>query len=228
VGMEDLLQENIDKIKRDTEDIIQKDNIEELLKNNSVEFEYRAEKFRIKKPSFEQKLKVNQEKIKKYISMLKDNEILLEKDLILLYEKRGVSIKELDDKFNALKNQKNDYAKKLGKALAEKKSNDECEPFVKEIKILDEELKDIIIKKSVLLDSSLESQLNVYVYTYLGYLITEKYVKGKDLGEGNKEPDLEWVNAWSSYSDFIKEDEDLVNIIVWYTTFFSKDEIPLL
>ena len=222
---EQQINEAVDKIKKDTETLIQSENISSLVKNNFMEFEYEKRKYRIKKPSFEQKQITNQERVKKFVGMLKDSTMIMETDLIKLYESRGISIKELDDKFNTLKKQREDYAMKLGKAFEEKRTTEDLEVFRKEIEKILSEQNEVIMRKSVLLDSSIESQINVFVYTYLAYLITEIYVYGKDLSDGNKEPDLGWQKAWANYDDFLKEDEELVNKVVWYSTLLSRNEI---
>jgi len=224
--MEELqLNETIEKIKKESNELLQSANISELIKNNVIEFDYLDRKYRIKKPTFEQKQKTNQERMKKFIMMLKDPTFIMEADLIKLYESRGISIKELDDNFNVLKKQREDYALKLGKALEDRVATEELEIFRKEIETIIASQSEIVMRKSILLDSSLESQINIFVYTYMAYMITEIYIKGKDLGEGNKEPDLGWQKAWANYDDFLKEDEELVNKTVWYSTLITRNEV---
>jgi len=224
---EQQIVEKVEKIKKESDELMQTDNVAELVKNNVLEFEYLNKKYRINKPTFEQKQQVNQERMKKFVVMLKDPTLVMEADLIKLYESRGISIKELDDKFNLLKKQREDYAMKLGKALEDKRPTEELEVFKKEIEKVIVDQSEIIMRKSILLDASLESQINVFVYTYLAYLIAEVYVHGKDLGNGNKEPDSGWQKAWVNYDDFLKEDEELVNKVVWYSTLISKNEVNL-
>jgi len=212
---EQQIVEKVEKIKKESDELMQTDNVAELVKNNVLEFEYLNKKYRINKPTFEQKQQVNQERMKKFVIMLKDPTLVMEADLIKLYESRGISIKELDDKFNLLKKQREDYAMKLGKALEDKRPTEELEVFKKEIEKVIVDQSEIIMRKSILLDASLESQINVFVYTYLAYLIAEIKV-----GE-------EWQKAWANYDDFLKEDEELVNKVVWYSTLISKNEVNL-
>ena len=42
-------------------------------------------------------------------------------------------------------------------------------------------------------------------------MVTEKLVKGKDLGEGKKEEDR-WVRVWDSYDKLTDADEELINM----------------
>lgn len=211
--MEDNLEVKIEQIKKDTEDIVQADFINEMIKNNYIEFEVNNVKYRANKPSFKDKQKANQEKTKKFIAMLKDSEAMLEVDLIKLYATRGISIAELDDEFAVLKKQKEDLSLKLGQALTEGKPKEELDVFKKEIDFIVGKQSDLMIKKSVLLDASLESQLMVFIYTYLGYLVTQKLENDK------------WVTAWATYDDFLKEEESVVNKVVWYSSLLTKNEV---
>jgi|WetSurSiteA1Bulk_404760.scaffolds.fasta_scaffold01837_5 hypothetical protein len=208
---EQQIQDAENKIKKETEEIIQKNNAEELIKDNKIEFTYKDIKYRVKKASFEQKQIVGRERMKKYVSMLKNPDFLLESDLIKLYEQRGISIKELDNRFAILKKSKDDYSLKLGAALAESKDEKELEVYRKEIETIVAEQNEIVLRKTILLESSIEAQLNVFVYTYLASLITEKFETG-------------WILSWNSYDDFIKMEDGLVNTVTWYSTLINRDE----
>lgn len=218
---EKVIVEQTEKIKKDTEELMQRENINSLIKNNIVEFKFKDILYRVKKPSFEQKYQVNKVRMSKYIEMLKDKNNLLEEDLIKLYESRGISIKELDIKFNTLNKQREDLAEKLGKALADKKPENELEVFTKEITRIISEQSELIARKTVLLDSSIEAQINVFIYTYLAFIITERFFpEGKEEGK--------WDRPWNSYQEFLNEEEDLVNTVVWYTATVAKSEIPTM
>lgn len=221
----DNIEESIEKIKKETADIETQTQTEDMIKDNKVNFEFEGIKYRVNRPTFEQKQIVNKERMKKFVFMLKDPEMLLEKDLIALYETRGINIKELDDLFNVAQKRREDLGEKLGKALVDKKDTAELEIYKKEIEKIIVEQNEILMRKSALLDSSIESQINVFVYTYLAYLTTDKYVHGADLGEGNKEPDPGWQLAWNSYDEFLKQPEGLVNKATWLATYVNKVDV---
>ena len=212
------IQDAIAKIKKDTQEIINVEQVKDLLKDNIKEFEHAGIKYRTQKPNFEQRYEVNNEQSKKYIEMLKDPAYALEADLIKIYKDRGIDIPELDVKFTNIQKEKEEVDKKLGKALEDKLPNTDCELLAAEIKKLQEEQQTVMMEKAVLLTDSLESKLNVYSYTYLSYLITEK-----NISEDPEKPN--WTKPWKDYDEFIKEDESLVNILVWFTMFVARDEI---
>jgi len=211
-------KERVEKVKKETEKLINMDQVKELIKNNVKEFEHGGIKYRTKKPNFEQKYTVNNEQSKKYIEMLKDTAYALESDLIKIYKDRGIDIEGLDTRFQNIQKEKEEIDKKLGKALEDKLPESDCEILAEEIKKLQAEQQTVMMEKSVLLNDSLESKLNVYSYTYLAYLITEK-----NISEDPEKPN--WIKPWKNYDEFIKEDESLVNVLVWFTMFVARDEI---
>lgn len=213
------MQEQIDKIKEETKEINNTDQIAELIKNNAIEFNYEGIRYRVTKPSFAQKQEVNDQRIKKYVQLLKDTDKLLEKDLIEIYKKRGIDILELDNTYDALSVKRKDLSARLGKAIVENKSQPELDAFKKEIDSIASEMQELMVRKTVYLDSSLESQLNIYVYTYLAYVLAEKETRP---AEGQ----VVWVKAWESYDQFLNEKETLVNLTVWYATLVGRNEVP--
>ncbi len=224
---EEKMQESIAHVKEQTNDIINSDLVETILKDNKAEFEVNGNRYRVSKPTFHQKLEANKARQKKYIELIKSQDNLFEKELTEIYLTRGIDIADMSKRFDTLEAQKKDISIKLGKAIAENDSQEKLEALKTEIeKILDTQ-QDIILRKAILLDSAIESQINVFTYTYLSFLVTEKYIKGKDLGEGNKEPDLGWNKAWDSYDTFLNEDEQIVNQVVWYASLIAKNELPI-
>jgi len=212
---ENTLQDKVEKIKQDTAELDGQIETEKLLSDNSSEFDLEGVVYRVNKPSFEQKQTVNKERMKKLVSLLKDQEQLLEKDLIALYESRGISIAELDTSLDALRKRREDFAEKLGKGLVEKRDEKDLEIYKKEIEKVIVEQDALLMQKSALLDSSIESQINVFVYTYLAYLTLEKRVEE------------DWVKAFDTYENFLKSDETLVNKATWVTTFVNRTEVPV-
>lgn len=210
------IEEKIEKIKKETADIILEDAVEDLIKDNIVEYEYKGSKYRAVKPTFKQKMLANQQRAKKFIEMIKDPSCVLENDLIKQYGARGISIQEMDDKFNTLRIKREDLQWKLGKALEDGKPREELEIFKKEIENLLTEQTQIVMTKATLLDSSIESQLNVYIFTYLAAMITEKCVDGQ------------WLQAWPDYEALINQHEELVNRVVYYASVVSKSDLPVM
>jgi len=221
------INKDIAKIKDSVKDIVDVDAIEDLIKNNEIEFEYKEIQYKVKKPTFKQKQETNEKRISKYTELLKDPNMLLENDLIDLYKKRGIDINEMNKQYDSIGKEMDSYMFRLGKAIKEKKPNKDLEIFKTELNKLHSQQQEINMKKAVLLDTSIQSQVNIYIYTYLAFLVLEKLEKGKDLGKGNKEQD-KWVKAFDKYDTFINQAEPLVNTAVYYVSLISKNELPLL
>ncbi len=219
---EKIREDKLKNIENGLKDIMDVDYVSSLVEKNEIEFEYKNMKYKVSRPSFRCKQDVNEKKMVKYIELLKmktssgEFQYKTEEDLIKLYKERGKDIEEINNRIDNLDKQKNDYMFKLGKLLKEGKTSDELEVMKKEINVIYDEQKQLVMEKSMLLESSLESQINVYVYTYMGYICTEKYIDDK------------WIKSWNTYEEFLEEDEYLVNKVVFYISLLSRSQIPEL
>lgn len=226
-------KERENKIEEIKKDIQEKSNLilmEELLKKNEYEFDYKGIKYKVKKPTFGEKQEAYQKRIEKEISMLqsKDSQgnyqYKSRNDLIKIHKERGVDVEELTTKFISLEKKKEDLNIKLGKALKEKKPENELQIYHDEIENINRIQQDLTFKKARLLELSIENQLDVFTYSYLTYLITEKEIKGKDLGDGNKEAN-KWVRAWNSYEEFQNSPESVVNQVSYFAVIIVQNEV---
>jgi len=205
---EKKIQEKLSELKKNIDQTF----VEELLANNEKEFEYKGVAYRIRRPTFKERQEAYQKRNEKFVELLKNDKYLLEEDLKKLYKQRGVDIDELDKKISLLQKQRNDLNLKLGKALEEKKSEPELKIYRDEIEKINEQIELLSIKKTNLLEYSIERQTFIFLYTYLTYLITEK-----------KENDT-WVKAWNSFEEFQNCSEDLVNLVSFYAAaMFQQD-----
>jgi hypothetical protein len=200
------------EIKKEVKKQLDVNLVEKLLGNNEIEFEYKKEKYKVRKPTYKERQDSYQRKIVKYneLLQLKDEngnyKYKIQDDLTAIYKERGIDIEEMDNKFLVLETKINNYKEKLGKALKEKKSDNELKIFRDEITNLLEQQKKISVKKNSLLESSLENQVLIYLYNYLTFLVTEKLKKDK------------WVKVWNSFEDFLNEEEQLINTASFYAS----------
>lgn len=207
------ITKSVEEMAEKVKDIINMDEIESLVQKNIIDFKIKDIEYRIKKPTFEQKSELNSKRLKKYIELLKDDTNLLEEDLIKIYQKRGIDIRGMQKEVEAIDKKKKNLQFDLGKALKDKEPDNRLKSMRDEIDVLRQEQEKLLMKVATLLDASIESQMNIFVITYLGYEITEKK-------EGEN-----WVKAWKSYDDFIKEEDDVINHVTWYTSILSKSDI---
>ncbi len=202
-------------IKKKLNEIIQSDAIEDFLKTDEFKFDYKDIDYRMKKPTYKMKQEAYKERIIKYSRLLKEkNEdgsftYSVEEDLIKAYKERNIDIPQMNRRLDKLCNDKEKLMMKLGEGLSKKASVPELDLYRKEIEKILLEIQDISLKKTGLLEFSIENQVLLYFYAYLTYLMAEKLIKGKDLGEGKKESD-KWVRVWSKYEEYENEQEDLI------------------
>ncbi len=208
------------ELRKKVSEMVDLGKVEELLGSNKLEFTIKEQRYRVLNPTFRQKQIINEKRIEKYQELLQAKtetgvfRYKTEDDLIKLYKERGIDIKEMDKQFDAIEKKKNDLLFQLGQLIKDKKSEDDLKVLRNEIQSLYESQQEIYMKKAVLLDSSLETQVNIYVYTYLAFLITEKSVNG------------EWVKAWNTYEEFLNCEEQIINTTVQYSSLLSRSETP--
>jgi len=208
------VDEDVAKMKKQVNEIIDLDMVENLLGNNQLTFEYNSVHYRVNRPSFKQKQLANEKRIQKYTELIQKDDYLMEKDLRKIYKKRGMDIEELEKQFDLMEKNKEKYMYQLGDMIKQKKPENELKVIRDEIqKIWDEQQKKTM-EKAVLLEASIENQTLTYIYSYLTFLITEKK-------EGEK-----WVPAWNSYDAFMNSPEKIVNMAVFHASLVSKNELP--
>lgn len=208
-------QEKIDIIKEQINKVMDADLLEKVIQDNKLEFTQDNVTYRVTVPSYEQKQVANEKRLAKYLELLKNPNIVMEEELRKLYKAKGVDIDAMDKQFNALGKKKEDYMYKLGAGLKEKKADAELQIYKDEIEKITREQQEVAIKKTTLLEYSLEHQIMIYVYAYLTYLIAEKKVEEK------------WVPVWESYESFMKDKTLLVNTVTFYASLLISNELSI-
>jgi hypothetical protein len=207
------------KLLEDLQRGIENNIIEEAVRDNKVSFDYKDSKYRVHRPTFKDKQDAYKEKARKHIEFLKSGEYETEESLKKILKSRGVDISEIDTKTNDLMLKRNDIFMKMGEMIKEKRDEKDLLPFKDELEKINSEIGTLGIKKYQHLEYSLENQINVYSYLYMTYLVSEKMF----IDETTKEE--KYVKCWNSYSDFEKENEELVNKCALYTSLFVQGEV---
>jgi len=203
--MEERLKD-AEKIVKDMEKENELSRVGELIKDNRIIFDYKDKKYRVRLLNLKEKEELDQLRRKKFGQLMKDKDILLEKDLINQYKERGVNIEELDDQLKKLNAEELDFQIKLGESI----SKNEIESILKNYK---EQIEDLRIKKQILntqknllLEFSLENSLLNYVAQVITYLSLEEQKEDK------------WQRMFDSLDSFqTYEDEGLINIAGSYS-----------
>lgn len=207
------VEKEINDLQSKIKNMLEIDKLSEMIVNNMIEFEHKGTHYRSGKPTFKQKQEANEKRIVKFSELMKDEKYMMEDTLITLYKNKGVDIKDIDLKLVGLEKQRQDYLFKLGQAIKENKENAELNTYKEEIQKVNLQYQELTMKRTIYMDVSLESNVNVFVYTYLAYLTVEK-----------KENET-WIKAWSTYDDFMNCEESLINLAVFYASFLSRIEL---
>ena len=113
----------------------------------------------------------------------------------------------------------NQFQEKLGKELKENQSPKQLKYYKEEIEKLRAEVNDIINKKTVLLEFTIENQLLVYIYNYFTHLVTEKKIVNKETEE------VTWKRVWNTFDEFLNADEILIGTANTYLTILMSEQI---
>lgn len=213
--MENLTEEQkkeleIKEVKDKITEILNLGEVEDLIKSNEKIFEENGIRYRVKKPNSKQKQEAYQKKIEKFIELLRNDKFTLEKDLKALYLKRGIDIDGITQKIRNIMISRDDLMFKLGEAIKEKAGIPDLETLKKEIQSLNEQIQDLSVEKTKLLEFSIEQQVMIYTYSYLTFLIGEKK-------EGE-----EWVRIWNTWEEFEDDKDKVANKISYFVTLMSS------
>jgi hypothetical protein len=203
--MEDRM-EQAKKIVEDMEKETELSRVEELIKDNKITFDYKDKKYRVRLLNLSEKEELDLLRRKKFGQLLKDKDVLLEKDLIIQYKERGMDIAELDEQIKKLNAEDFDLQIKLGEAI----SKNEPETILTNYKDQIEELrikKQIIrTQKTLQLELSLENALLNYIAQVITYLSLDE------------KKDDKWQRMFQTLEAFqTYEDEELINRAASYS-----------
>jgi len=207
---ETTIKEVQDKLK----DILNLNEMENLIKSNEIEFDYKDTKYRVKKPTFSQKQEAYKKRVEKFTELIQDPKYILESDLKITYLKRNVDIDAMTREMLELIQKRDKLMVELGGVIKDKGTESELKQYKEEIEKLNNQIQILNIKKSSYLEFSLENQVMIYTYSYMTYLLSEKLVEDK------------WVKVWATYQDFENDKEGIVNKLSYYTTLiFGVEEL---
>ena len=188
--------------------------MEEGLKDNQMEFEFEGQRYRVVKPSFKHKQEVYNKQSEKFFELLNDSKYQLEDILIKKLKDKGVDLEEMERQIRTIDVKKSDLMFKLGEMIKENKGSEaDRSTLERSIRDYTEEQQVIVLKRAKYLEYSIENQCTVFSYTYLGYVITEKFV------------DDNWVKAFASYDEMLASDERLVNGISLRAVLIGQNEL---
>jgi len=207
IKKEQIHDEEVKKILDEMQEEYLIDKTYELIKDNKIEFEYDDKSYRVRLLNAKEKDELDMIRRKRFGQLLKDQDILLEKDLIIAYQERGINIEGIDEDIKKLNAQIDDQNYKLGEALSKQPGDIILKTYKDEIVRLTIKIRELVIQKSHLLEYSLENQLQNFVAQAISYLCLEEKVEN------------EWQRVFYSLDDFMKQDDRLINIVGMYSMY---------
>ena len=171
--------------------------LDEMLKNNYVEWKEGDVSYKVRKPNHDERKELRMEKIKCHNELRTSPDWKYEQQIILEYANKGIDIADMINKQLAINKQIEEVQSQLSKFGAEKEEDNKAIFELKnKIYNLMIERNGISLEKSDLLADSIEQELLVMINTYTAYLVLEKKVKDK------------WVRVFKTYKDFMDSDNE--------------------
>lgn len=213
--MEDKNKEKIERIQK-IKKAMNLDFAEELLNNNEIVFEYNDCKYRVTKPTYGQKKQAYEFRMKREIELMeeKDEEGKFKnktvKQLIKLYEDRGVDVRAFDREIAKYQNEFSNKKIETGKLLKAKQINDTVlNNFEKELQNIAAKIENLSIEKASLFEFAIENRVQSDVYIFLASLVTKKQVEN------------EWEQVWVDFQNIQDADEILVMKAAYYVSLLT-------
>ena len=180
--------------------------IEEMIKDNKIEFLSNDKLYRVRLLNLKEKEELDTLRRKKFGQLIQDKDILLEKDLIEVLKGRGINIEEINEKTRKLNAEEEVNQLSLGDAIAKNMSDSVLKPYKEKIIAIRLEKQMLSTQKTLLLEYSLENQLLNYVAQVITYL-------SLDINENDV-----WKRAFDKLDDFQNNaDEKLINQAASYS-----------
>lgn len=169
-------------------------SIEDLVKDNKIEFESEKITYRVRKPNYRENQEVRKQQDMKKIELLENPKYKLRKELIKIYKQNGIDIEEMERKIASFPKRLEPIQEKLAIARFPR----ERDPLIEEIEKLEEKQLELIIERNEYLDSCIENRIIEHANLYMLYLVLEKKI------------DEKWIKAFDNYETFLENDDIII------------------
>lgn len=177
--------------------------MENLVKDNKIEFVVNKENYRVRKPEFGERQEIDLARRKKYLGFVKDETYLFRKQWIEQYKTKGIDIVAMETRVRLLAGEIKDTLLRLATTQEPK----DIAQLKQAVINLREEQFQISMEVTDLLSYSIEDQITVYVNSYTTYLVLEKKIND------------EWVRAYKSYEEFEKMNSPVIEQAFYYINY---------
>lgn len=199
-SIKDIREEEARKLRDKIEEEGNLSIVEEMIKDNKIEFEINDKKYRVRLLNLKEKEELDLLKRKKYGQLLQDKDVLLKSEMIELYKQRGINVSEITEQINKIDVELFDKKIKLGEALSKNEVESILNAYKEEIELLQVQKQILITRESMLFEFALENVLLSFIAQAVSYLSLEIY-----------ENDT-WRRLFKSFEEYSQcEDEELIN-----------------
>jgi hypothetical protein len=184
--------------------------VENLIKDNKIEWKDGDKTYRVRKPSFAERQEADGARRKKYLEMITDNTYLFKKQWVELYKNKGINIGEKEKQIQFYQSD----IKTLLLRLATAELPNDVQLLKTEVLKLRAQQITVSMEVTDLLSHCIEDQLMLYVNSYITYLVFEE----KD-GDN-------WVRIYKSFDEFQKSSDKCIDNAFSYMSYliYSYEE----
>lgn len=184
-------------------------NMENLVKDNKIEFVVEDKTYRVRKPSFVERQNIDNARRKEYLRLIADDSYFFRKTWIEKYLKKGIDINAMESKVKSYQGEIEAVLLRLATAIDPK----DVELLKKEIYSLRDSQFSLSMEVTDLLNFSIENQLLVFTNSYTTFVVLEEKV-----GE-------EYKKLYESYADFMASDSKVIEKSFLYINYLIYQHI---
>jgi len=193
------------KLLKDIQMAEEGNTMKEVLKDNQIPFKVKSGTYRVRRPSYNEQLKVEDFRRKKYLELIEDDTMKFRKQWIEIYKKKNIDIDKMEVDMKAIQEE----IEGLMIRLAQTENPTDVTKLETEIVALKEKQLIINIEKTDYLSYSIEDQIMITVNSYYTYIVLEKRIE-----VDNK---ITWEKAFKDYESFSNSiDNELINKAYYY------------
>ena len=192
--------------------------MEDLVKDNKIEWKQDDKTYRVRKPSFAERSDIDNARRKEYLRLIADDSYFFRKTWIEKYLKKGININEMESKVKSYQGEIEAVLLRLATASEPK----DVDLLKKEIYSLRDSQFALSMEVTDLLSHSIENQLLVFTNSYTTFVVLEEQIP--ELTDGTK-GDATWKKLFNSYSDFMASDSNVIEKSFLYINYLIYQHI---
>jgi len=189
---------NKEQLAKDVTDKLKKINdlneVENLIKDNKIEFEFKNETYRVRKPNYKERSQLHRLRSIKKQELVFDKAYKFRNQWIEIYKEKGIDIEKIDKDIAEMYLQIEDIKLKIGSTEAKEIK----EKLSKDVEELELKINRLIIDKRDYLEFSIEDMITEFSNIALISLVLEKKAEDK------------WIKAFIDIDDLLANADDLL------------------